>query len=334
MRTIKVLTICIILFSFMTGCVVTKKSYTNLLNELTAVDIEKRDIERKFEKSRAENDKKISEQKNRISKIEQELKDLQAKSDDDKNVAASRQAELTSSLEVLKEQSSEETKKLLAQISELQKKYDENIAEKNEAIDTLKEDHRNKIESLNNELDREKQASKLMVEDLKEQIETLEALTSEQEKALNALSVQADQIENQLKEEIEKGEITLKRYKTKTIINIDNSILFDSGTAYLKQPVKKSLNKIAKALSDFPDNNIQIEGHTDDVPINTKVFPSNWELSSARALAVLRYFADGTDLDPRRLSAAGLGEYHPLVPNDSKENKRLNRRVDIVIIPK
>ena len=81
----------------------------------------------------------------------------------------------------------------------------ENIAEKNEAIDTLKEDHRNKIESLNNELDREKQASKLMVEDLKEQIETLEALTSEQEKALNALSVQADQIEKQLKEEIEKG---------------------------------------------------------------------------------------------------------------------------------
>ena len=118
------------------------------------------------------------------------------------------------------------------------------------------------------------------------------------------------------------------------IINIDNSILFDSGKADLKSGVIHSLSKIATALQNYPDNALQIEGHTDDVPINTVKFPSNWELSAARALAVVRYFAEQTDLDPRRLSGVGFGEYHPLVPNDTPENRRLNRRVDIVILPK
>ncbi|MBW1902469.1 MAG: OmpA family protein, partial [Deltaproteobacteria bacterium] len=79
--------------------------------------------------------------------------------------------------------------------------------------------------------------------------------------------------------------------------------------------------------------NIQVEGHTDDVPIRSRQFPSNWELSSARALAVLRLLLEKSDIEPERLSAAGYGEYHPNVPNDSSENRRLNRRVDIVIVP-
>jgi len=118
------------------------------------------------------------------------------------------------------------------------------------------------------------------------------------------------------------------------IINIDNSICFDSGSAILKKDVKHSLDKIAESLRDFPDNNIQIEGHTDNVPIHTVRFPSNWELSAARALAVLRYLENRKILDPQRLSAVGYGQYHPIVPNVTAENRRLNRRVDIVILPK
>ena len=334
MKTINLPAIMLAIVFFVNGCVVTQKSYTQLLNEKTALDLEKQDLEDELAATRAENEKKISEQKNRITKLEQELADQQAKYDQDISVAASRQMELSKSLEVLKEESSEESQDLLQQIMEIQEKYDADLNAKNDLIDSLKTEHRETIEGLNNRLDHEIQSNKLVVEKLMGEIENLEAETAEQKHAMAELSTQADQLEKQLKEEIEKGEIRLKRYKTKTIINIDNSILFDSGRTALKEGVKKSLTKIAAALNNFPENSIQIEGHTDDVPINTPKFPSNWELSAARALAVLRFFVDKTDVDPRKLSAVGLGEYHPLVPNDTAENKRLNRRVDIVILPK
>ena len=171
--------------------------------------------------------------------------------------------------------------------------------------------------------------NELLEEQLLKTVENGKALQEE----VDALSAQADQLENQLKEEIDKGEITLKRHKTKTIINIDNRICFDSGSAVLKGSIKRSLKKISKTLMAFPDNNIRIEGHTDNVPIRSRQFPSNWELSSSRALAVLRFLVDQSKIDPGRLSAAGYGEYQPVGPNDTAKTRKLNRRVDIVILP-
>ena len=333
MKTTGLLMICCILISLTGGCVVTKKSYTSLLSDYTALEHEKQELEEKLSDTKAKNDKTISEQKNRISSLEQGLKDLEEKYTDDMAVAASRQDELNQSIATLKNESTEQTQGLLQQITELQEKYDTDIAAKNDTIGTLKSEHRDELETLNNRLDHEIQSHKMLTGKLLDQIKTLEDMNAEKEKALNELSQQADQIEKQLRAEIENGEITLKRYKTKTIINIDNSILFDSGQARLKKKVKQSLAKIAQAINRYPENNIQIEGHTDNVPIHTEQFPSNWELSSARALAVLRFFTDKTDMDPRKLSAVGYGEYHPLAPNDTPENKRMNRRVDIVILP-
>jgi len=333
MKTTGLLMICCVLISLTGGCVVTKKSYTSLLSDYTALEHEKQELEEKLSDTKAKNDKTISEQKNRISSLEQGLKDLEEKYTDDMAVAASRQDELNQSIATLKNESTEQTQGLLQQITELQEKYDTDISAKNDTIGTLKSEHRDELETLNNRLDHEIQSHKMLTGKLLDQIKTLEDMNAEKEKALNELSQQADQIEKQLRAEIENGEITLKRYKTKTIINIDNSILFDSGQARLKKKVKQSLAKIAQAINRYPENNIQIEGHTDNVPIHTEQFPSNWELSSARALAVLRFFTDKTDMDPRKLSAVGYGEYHPLAPNDTPENKRMNRRVDIVILP-
>lgn len=333
MKNTGLLIICCVVISLTGGCVVTKKSYTSLLSDYTALEHEKQELEEDLSDTKAKKDKTISEQKNRISSLEQGLKDLEEKYTDDMAVAASRQDELNQSIATLKNESTEQTQDLLQQITELQEKYDTDIAAKNDTITTLKSQYRDELETLNNRLDHEIQSNKILTGKLLEQIKTLEDMNAEKEKALNELSQQADQIEKQLKAEIENGEIILKRYKTKTIINIDNSILFDSGQARLKKKVKQSLAKIAQAINKYPENNIQIEGHTDNVPIHTEQFPSNWELSSARALAVLRFFADKTDMDPRKLSAVGYGEYHPLAPNDTKDNKRLNRRVDIVILP-
>ncbi|MEJ2661760.1 MAG: OmpA family protein, partial [Desulfobacteraceae bacterium] len=78
---------------------------------------------------------------------------------------------------------------------------------------------------------------------------------------------------------------------------------------------------------------VDIQGHTDDQPIRTHAFPSNWELSTARAVNVLRFMTAEAGVSPRRLSAVGLSKYHPLVPNDSKKNRARNRRVEIIFRP-
>ncbi|MDY6988127.1 MAG: OmpA family protein [Thermodesulfobacteriota bacterium] len=169
----------------------------------------------------------------------------------------------------------------------------------------------------------------LLEQQLWEEIQKSEGLIKE----VDHLSAQADEMEQQLKEEIERGEIRLKRYETKTVLNLDNSICFDSGSARLKRGVKKSLTKLSKTLKNFPENYIQIEGHTDDLPIHGYDFSSNWDLSSARALAVLKFLLEKGDMDSERLSAAGYGKNRPIVPNDSPEHRRMNRRVDIVVLP-
>lgn len=316
------------------GCVVTKKSYTQLLSDYTALKQKQKKTSEELDTTKSKTSATISEQKNRIAALEQELADEKSKYEADMEVAVAKEETLTESVATLKAQSSETTQKLMDQVSDLQTKYQNDMTEKNQAIESLKQAHREKVEGLNNQMDANKQASDETEAKLRSELAQLQARTAEQEKALKALSDQADQLEEQLKDEIEKGEITLKRYKTKTIINMDHSILFGSGRADLKRSVAVSLKKIAGALQNFPENSIQIEGHTDNVPIHNDRFPSNWELSSARALAVLRNFTEKLDIDPRRLSAVGYGEYQPLAPNDTPENRRQNRRVDIVILPK
>jgi chemotaxis protein MotB len=91
------------------------------------------------------------------------------------------------------------------------------------------------------------------------------------------------------------------------------------------------IGRVAATVKDAP-NPIRIEGHTDDVPIRTARYGSNWELSTARASAVVAYLIQEVGIEPRRLSAAGYGEFHPRVANDTQENRARNRRIDIVVL--
>ncbi|NOX36591.1 MAG: OmpA family protein [Calditrichaeota bacterium] len=113
------------------------------------------------------------------------------------------------------------------------------------------------------------------------------------------------------------------------LIRIASPVLFDLGEATIKPEAYPILDKVVEMTKVWP-NKIRIEGHTDDLPIHTRQFPSNWELSTARALSVLRYFLS-KGVEPQRLAAVGYGEYHPLVPNTSAENRAKNRRVEIYI---
>lgn len=115
------------------------------------------------------------------------------------------------------------------------------------------------------------------------------------------------------------------------VLRFSDRLFFDLGSAELKEESKAVLNEVAKVLKDLP-NHIRIEGHTDNLPINNVRFPSNWELSTARATTVIRYLIEELGFAPDRLSAAGYGEYRPVADNSTAEGRAKNRRVDIVVL--
>lgn len=114
-------------------------------------------------------------------------------------------------------------------------------------------------------------------------------------------------------------------------LDIQEAILFQSGEADLIADGKETMDSLVSVL-ELTDNDIVVEGFTDNVPIRSARFPSNWELSTSRALSVVHYLAEEKGMRPERLSAKGYGEYSPVVPNDSPENRAKNRRVNIVLV--
>jgi chemotaxis protein MotB len=112
---------------------------------------------------------------------------------------------------------------------------------------------------------------------------------------------------------------------------VNSQILFDSGKADIKQAGSETLLKLGNFLNEL-DNEIIVLGHTDNRPINTYLFDSNWELSTKRATNIVRFLQDECHIKPSKLTAAGNGEYKPIKPNDTPENRQQNRRIDIVVI--
>lgn len=127
------------------------------------------------------------------------------------------------------------------------------------------------------------------------------------------------------------SDLTISRDAEGVYIDIQESILFTSGSADITTSGEETLGTLS-GLFDLFNNKIVVEGYTDNVPMNTAKFPSNWELSTGRALAVLRYLSEQSGVAPERLSAKGYGEHSPVVPNDSDENRALNRRVNVIIM--
>ncbi|MFW5873466.1 MAG: flagellar motor protein MotB [Bacillota bacterium] len=115
------------------------------------------------------------------------------------------------------------------------------------------------------------------------------------------------------------------------VIRFTGQLLFDVGEANIRSNGEEVLLKISQIIKEVP-NDVLVEGHTDNLPINTSDYPSNWELSTARATRVIRYFIETENIDPDRLSASGYSEYQPLRPNDTSGNRAENRRVEIVLL--
>jgi len=140
----------------------------------------------------------------------------------------------------------------------------------------------------------------------------------------------ADDVEKSLAALVDAQLVTVKRHSFWIEVEIRADILFPSGVATISPSAKPTLQALARTLAPYP-NPIRVEGHTDNKPIKTVLFPSNWELSSARAASVVHLLADG-GVSNNRLSVIGLGEWRPAKPNDTVDNRNANRRVLLVIL--
>ena len=174
----------------------------------------------------------------------------------------------------------------------------------------------------------EKEALQAKVDELSRKAEKAEQL----EKATQTYQ----DLQKKLEKEIQEGQVQIKEMKDRLTVTMVDQILFPSGSAEVGKKGKAVLDKVVTILKDVKDKRIEVDGHTDNVPIVSslkKRFPTNWELSTARATEVVRYLQETGGIDPRLLSATGVAEYMPVAPNDTEEGKHKNRRIEIVLLP-
>jgi len=166
--------------------------------------------------------------------------------------------------------------------------------------------------------------------------EEIAALQKVKEEKVKEVSNTYEQLLQNMKSEIAQGQVTISELKGKLTVNMEAAILFDSGKADVKEDGLAILMKIVDTLKSVKDKAIRIEGHTDNVQITgalSRIFPTNWELSAARAINVTRYLQQ-QGLDPAILSAAAFAEYKPVADNGTKEGRAKNRRIEITLVAK
>jgi chemotaxis protein MotB len=159
---------------------------------------------------------------------------------------------------------------------------------------------------------------------------------AEKENELLALRSTQDELVTELKSEIADKTVQVERIRDQLRVDMVDEVLFDSGEATLKPAGVAVLRKIGSVLAKAADRRVEVQGHTDNVPITgalAKRFPTNWELSAARATNVVRFLQEEAKIDPARLSAAGYAEFRPKVSNDTEEGRRQNRRIEILLVP-
>lgn len=141
------------------------------------------------------------------------------------------------------------------------------------------------------------------------------------------------QLEKALSAQISQHLVSLQMGPNGLVISLHEAGFFSSGSATPKESANDTLSRIAAALRET-SYDVRVEGHTDNIPIHTEQFHSNWELSAARATGIARLLLEMRGVPPERLSAAGFGEFHPIATNDTPEGRAENRRVDLVVYPR
>ena len=178
------------------------------------------------------------------------------------------------------------------------------------------------------ELQKELAASQELLNSSEAQLETMRQIEAETKKRNEIYA----RFVSELQKMIDGGQLTVSIEKGRIVINLPENVLFKTGHSNVNPEGQKALKQIATVLKEFSDRSFQVEGHTDNVPIKSARYPSNWELSTARAMSVVHLMIE-EGVDPKNISAAGFGEFQPRADNETKEGRALNRRIEIIMLP-
>ena len=193
------------------------------------------------------------------------------------------------------------------------------------------------------EMENQLQETKMVIEQMESQlkikkmaIDDMEKQLQEKEGIIDEMASTRRNIETSLQDQIASKQVKLEMLEGKLKITFIDKILFNSGSAKVNRAGQQTLSNLAHTLKQQPDQKIVVEGHTDDVKVGRslrKVFPTNWELSTARATAVVRYLQEEAAIEPKRLSAVGYSFYKPVADNEDEEGRAQNRRIEIILVP-
>ncbi|MCF7825661.1 MAG: OmpA family protein [Candidatus Marinimicrobia bacterium] len=174
---------------------------------------------------------------------------------------------------------------------------------------------------------------KANVNAMNDALEMAEIIKTEQ---IGKMQITYDSLAGDLRKEIELGQVKIKQAESKLSVSILDKVLFPSGKADISEEGQKILKRVGSILKNTKGKIIRVEGHTDNVPIHRnlqKQYPSNWELSSARASVVVKYLNENANIPGKRLRAVGMGPFHPVAKNSTAEGRKWNRRVEIALVP-
>ena len=204
--------------------------------------------------------------------------------------------------------------------------------EKQAQLELDKENLQAQISNLNSEKKRHLD----MIAGLEGELKQEKMTVQQKEKEVSELDKTRRDIETSLKDQIAQKDIKLEEIEGKLKVTFVDKILFDSGSVKVKPEGQEVLLKLSDSFGDSEDQKIAVEGHTDNVQIGSALldrFPTNWELSTARATAVVRFLQEKGNIAPERLTASGFGFYQPVAENETPEGRKQNRRIEIILVP-
>ena len=283
----------------LSGCLVSESRYLQKVAEADNLAAEQLALRTRYDQLAAEN----RELKSRLDKLNQNLGEVTA----EKTRLSETVAKLTSERQELVQDLKSSQNESLQRVSELRQKI----------VD---------LEGHNERL-------RLEIAGMKQEVARVQKAKEEE---VLTTSKTYEQLLDKMKNEISQGQVTISELKGKLTVNMVDAVLFDSGKAEVKGSGMAVLKKVVEILQTVKDKAIRIEGHTDNVPIHgqlTARYPTNWELSAARAINVTRYLQE-QGIEPQVMAAVAFGEYRPVAANDTEEGKARNRRIEIILVPK
>ena len=324
-----------LLFSLLVAGCVSLSKYNDRLEQISNLNLDIASLEetlRKSESARASLDSQLQEARENLAKLQEEHEALEAAS-----MTVPEGTERVS-MDAQKQDFADELTLLTAKLADA----DARIRELSAAL-AAKEEAVKKMPVLEAALAEREQRIRDLTEYLRNQetkVTQLQKDAVDLTRKRNGSEEKTDAvaaIRSNLSKEIEKGEIAVKEYRDKLIVSMKEQVLFDSGSARITKSGQKTLNRMAKVLKKIRNNRIIVEGHTDTMPIRNRSivakYPTNWDLAAARATNVLKHLENKGKIKPELLALAGYGCYLPAAANDCEKNRKLNRRIEIAVVP-